>query len=331
MITIDSLPISPFLTSDIPDSINISSQDDQITVTVYHGTTQIFTTDLYPYNGKAQLVNLREIIEDYMRENGLQCGTFSVNVSSDADQATTGDFIAVYCNYKIPNRSADFFEIHFLTTRTSFLIHPDETQALSWYQNETPDDSNVYTEFLVKTDEGMKTYKKMDRPDNGTFETDYIVPQKLFETLQKEQTDAVGTLLSMTVHRGKRTITFYITNETPDHSFLFRNCFNCIEYAHLYAATTLKADVDRSEATCNGTTQFYDQQTTHTHEVNVTTLSLEHALWLTQLMESHEVKDNATAKPILITDITAEISDETNAVNKLKFSWRYADNSLTLK
>ena len=137
-------------------------------------------------------------------------------------------------------------------------------------------------------------------------------------------------LLSFTVHRGKRSMTFYITKRQPQETFIFRNCFNCLETAHVFAATTLKTDIERSEATCNNQTTFYDQQTTHAHEVNITTLSLEHALWLNQLLEPHKVTD-CKENAILISDITSEISDETNVTNKLKFTWRFSDNSLSLE
>lgn len=125
-------------------------------------------------------------------------------------------------------------------------------------------------------------------------------------------------------------MTFYITKGQPQETFIFRNCFNCLETAHVFAATTLKTDTDRSEATCNNQTTFYDQQTTHAHEVNITTLSLEHALWLNQLLESHKVT-GLNGNAILISDITSEISDETNATNKLKFTWKFSDNSLSLE
>lgn len=337
MFTIQSLPKSPFLSSEFPDTLAVDSQDEVFSVTVFCGNKQIFQTQIYAYNHNATLVNLREVIEDYMRENNIMSHTFSITLAAldEPDQASTGNFDVIYCNYKLHARTSDFFDTHFLTTRTSFLLNYYETQELSWYQTEEPEDEDVFTEFLVKTADGLKTYKTMDRGDNSEMESEQFIPGQMFEDLMRENDDLKDAqpqdLLSITVHRGKRVMTFYITQASPDLSFQFRNCFNCIEYVHLFAATTLKTDVDRSEATCNRTTQFYDQQTTHTHEVNITTHSLEHALWLNQLMESHQVKNGANMKPVLISDITSEISDETNAVNKLKFSWRYADNSLTLE
>ena len=51
-------------------------------------------------------------------------------------------------------------------------------------------------------------------------------------------------------------MTFYITKSQPQETFIFRNCFNCLETAHVFAATTLKTDIDRSEATCNTPNHF---------------------------------------------------------------------------
>ena len=333
MLTIQKIQSSPCFTSDIPDALQINADYDSVAVNVFCGKIPIFSTTLYTYNSKAMFTNFREIIEEYMRENDLTATLFSINVKAGQEQTETHATF-IYNSIKLETNILTFLKTHFLTTRTSYLIPYNGEPYLSWYQEETPDDNDCYTDLVIRTGNDIKTYRLQDRADNSAMQTEIFIPDQMLDALE-DQTPSFSRsngedLLSFTVHRGKRSMTFYITKRQPQETFIFRNCFNCLETAHVFAATTLKTDIERSEATCNNQTTFYDQQTTHAHEVNITTLSLEHALWLNQLLEPHKVTD-CKENAILISDITSEISDETNVTNKLKFTWRFSDNSLSLE
>lgn len=331
MITIQQLP-SPCLTSDLPAAFKISAAGP-VTIAINRNSQNIFETTLYPYNGTATLTNIREIIEDNLRETAHITAAYKILASTETEQDAINVDI-IYCSYIIANRPADYFATHFLTTRKSFLLPSNATQQLTFLQEGTPDDNAYYTECLVKTSSAIQKVTIHERTDNSEIVTEEVNPSPILKTLQEEATknneDPPERLISFTVHRAGRAVTFYVTDREPDLQLQFRNCFNAWETAHLFAATTYKTEVERTEATVNKTTKFYDQQTTRSHEVQLTTLSLEHALWLNQLLESFEVKDPITGKRILITDETSEISDETNATNTLKFTWSFEDNSHSL-
>ena len=331
MLTIQKIQSSPCFSSSIPDEIQINTDYDSVDVDVFCGNKPIFSTTLYTYQSNASLANLRELIEEYMRDNNLIVSVISVNAQARQEQAETSTTV-IYSSYRQVCDIKNFLETHYLTTRTSFLIPYNGAQCLSWYQEEPPGDDECYTEVLTEAGD-FKSYRIMDRVDNGQAQSELFKPNDIFQTLLKQHPTlrdvTFKTIKRITVHRGKRSMTFYLAKETPQLMLNFRNCFNCLETAYIYAATTLKTDIDRSEATCNNQTTFYDQQTTHAHEVNITTLSIEHALWLNQLFESHKVTDRK-GNAILISDITSEISDETNATNKLKFTWKFSDNSISL-
>ena len=333
MLTIQKIQSSPCFTSDIPDALQINADYDSVAVDVLCEKKPIFSTTLYTYNTKATFTNFREIIEEYMRENDITATLFSINVQAGQEQTETRATF-IYNSIKLETNVLTFLKTNFLTTRTSYLIPYNGEPYLSWYQEETLDDNECFTDLVIRTGKEIKTYRLQDRADDSVMQTEIFIPDQMLDALE-DQTPSFSRsngedLLSFTVHRGKRSMTFYITKRQPQETFIFRNCFNCLETAHVFAATTLKTDIDRSEATCNNQTTFYDQQTTHAHEVNITTLSLEHALWLNQLLESHKVTDRK-GNAILISDITSEISDATNANNKLKFTWRLSDNSLSLE
>ena len=333
MLTIQKIQSSPCFTSDIPDALQINADYDSVAVDVLCEKKPIFSTTLSTYNTKATFTNSREIIEEYMRENDITATLFSINVQAGQEQTETRATF-IYNSIKLETNVLTFLKTNFLTTRTSYLIPYNGEPYLSWYQEETLDDNECFTDLVIRTGKEIKTYRLQDRADDSVMQTEIFIPDQMLDALE-DQTPSFSRsngedLLSFTVHRGKRSMTFYITKRQPQETFIFRNCFNCLETAHVFAATTLKTDIDRSEATCNNQTTFYDQQTTHAHEVNITTLSIEHAIWLNQLFESHKVTDRK-GNAILISDITSEISDETNANNKLKFTWRLSDNSLSLE
>ena len=100
--------------------------------------------------------------------------------------------------------------------------------------------------------------------------------------------------------------------------------------------TTAKTDVDRSLAVINGKSQFYNQSTAKTYEVEATRLTSDEAAWIDQLFSSYDVfriEPDATnpdeplvLAPVLITDCTCEIHDGDEKLNTVKFTWRHTDN-----
>ena len=122
-------------------------------------------------------------------------------------------------------------------------------------------------------------------------------------------------------------MTFYVTDETPDIVFSFRNAFNVIENAELYAVTTIKQKVEHSEANCQRNRIFYDRSTEYTYEVETAALPYEEAVWLQQLVASHNVTKDE--REILITDSEAEISDSDSETNRHKFTYKFARNEQT--
>lgn len=153
--------------------------------------------------------------------------------------------------------------------------------------------------------------------------------------------DVDGTLIEVataTVSVGQRSVTLYVDRslDMMRDAFMFRNCFNVWDAAILPRTTKTKTDVERSTAVVNTVSQFYNQRTTQTFEVETGPITSDEAEWLDQLFTSYSVmrfEPNACAEdepylfvPVLITDSSCEVGDTDEKPNTVKFTWRFEDN-----
>lgn len=126
----------------------------------------------------------------------------------------------------------------------------------------------------------------------------------------------------------------FYTDEIQTDRFTFRNAFNVKETVYLYGATTIKTDVNRSEAVCGRETLFYDQEVLVTHEVETAPMTYNEAMWLNQLLTARwvaRILEDGTEAPILISDISSEVADTDKDLIRIKFNWKYADGNEYLK
>lgn len=98
-----------------------------------------------------------------------------------------------------------------------------------------------------------------------------------------------GKLLSVTLFRGKRTFTFFLTDEVPTLTLIFQNEFNVSDTLYLTAQTKRKVSFDRSFAVCCGKSSAYDDNTEIEYESETSSLSYSFARHLTQAFQSHKL------------------------------------------
>lgn len=123
----------------------------------------------------------------------------------------------------------------------------------------------------------------------------------------------------------------------------YLNCFGVVEHLALPRTTTVKVKTDRSLASLGKTSQFYDISTSKEYEVESGPLTSDECLQFEQMLTSPSVRipfgygcdkydsDFDALRPILITDYTCEMSDSDEKLNKVKFTWRFADNTPTME
>ena len=195
------------------------------------------------------------------------------------------------------NIACSFLQSSFLTTLSSFTIPRSAIQHLTYLV--LPGCTlQGYTECLVLVD-GESTPRTVRLTDQDIVTTnvshlsayhDIISPVGIPSRLYIQ-----GTLLLFTVHRGFLAKTFYV--------------------------------IDRSTATSLGTSTFYDDHSAYEYEVESSMLTEEECSHYSQLLLSpytNIIEPNGGSIPIIITDISSEISDAENATNSLNFKYKYA-------
>ena len=74
--TFDSI----YLTSNLPDEVEIETLTPQVTVTIKVDDTEVFKSDYYPYAQKVYFRDVRSIVESAMQQMGLAIATFVFSV-----------------------------------------------------------------------------------------------------------------------------------------------------------------------------------------------------------------------------------------------------------
>lgn len=322
---ITSLP-TIVTTADLPDAIDIAIDGASAELFVMAFSQPIFQTTLFSYNGLITLYDLRSVMEDYLLSSETPLAAIQIWVNDSAATSTfySSEIYVLYSQFSIPN-SDTFFRHRFLTTRTSFGIHRSGSQYIS-YLALMDEHMDSYTETVTRSNDGTISVNRI-----GATTSNYHFPQVISQTVNVEDIaqQVSGQLLAFTIHRGQRSLTFYVTDEDPDLRLSFRNAFNTLEIAEIFAATTVKQKINRSEANILHTSSFYDQTNETSYEVETSALPYEDALWLNQLISSqHVMKDN---RDILITDSDSEISDSAAATNRHKFTYKFARNEQPLQ
>ena len=327
MINIQYTPPQYIFTSSLPTAISITTDASALDITVECGGNTVFTTTLYPYNREVILHDIRSIIEGYLLSNKLIHTSFVIFAESEDESVNTPEREALYCRVDIPNNAASYYiQSFFFNTLSAYTIPFDAFQTLTLFA--LPGTTIPgYIECAVLPEGSTTPVLVRTAEDTITNKTslDYyaidIFPSRIQQSLPTK-----GKLLSFTVHYGHLAKTFYVTYGKPYLTLLVMNEFGCPEYIHLTCVTKRKLDINRSTATCLGASTFYDDTTAYEYEVESSMLTLEQTDHLSVLLLSQDISiiaDNHSY-PIIITDITSEISDADNATNALKFKYKYA-------
>ena len=341
------LPMYVF-TSQIP-TIEISQAGiDPLSVTLWAGTAKLLETTIHPVAGKLKLHDVGNLYEEYLRSLGgddiCPYTTFRLDVSNQ----TWEDNMIIYCPFNCNITAEEFITKHFLTTLTAKRIPLDATREdellaylLTSGEASTPQAIGITAAF--RTPDGNIVGHTCSYTDSSGNQYDWLhcCPQEIIEAFDNyctEESDydfSALTLLSYSISMGQRTFTYYVDQEfKPSVRFRFRNAFNAEETIYLDAVTVTKTDTERSLATSHGKSLFYDQVDSQEYEVTTAALSTEEAAWASQLLLSHKVQrveEDGSLTEVLITDMTAEVTDSDEEHRRLKFTYRLARQGASLK
>lgn len=337
--------------------IDINADGDYIDVTLTApGGVVILSERYYAHKGRVRLYDLSSIIEARMRVSGYTFADFRLSVYTDTpdNNADKRTLHILYCDRAcLCNDIPMFLRENFLTTSRHSRVSPQAgiLSALSVCLFAVKGESLEYTVFHTFRKKGSDSlYSNAYTMDAGkTASQSGIYQIEIF--LESVIADAASyatttpediTPLTFTMRCGQRSATVYADPalECAD-TFFYLNCFNIWEPLTLPANTTAKTDIERAIANINGNSEFYDTHITKTYETETGPLSSEEADCVERLVTSPSVMriepnpyddtDPIMLVPVLITDSTCEITDADDRNNRVKFTWRFADNRPVLR
>lgn len=321
------------LLAGVPKQFNITQVGESVIVTINLQGVSIYTTTLYGNNNVTTFYGLQDIIRQNMIARGLPLASLAVYVDNgDGMDYLDGKYI-IFSEVMALEDEGDLLWNRFLSSRSFYVLPRNGQLPLAFFSNNT-EQQTLTAECVFKDDDG--TIRVFPFTKNITHQQVpkvyyvYLYPAEIVHEVEQDEGGPVGELLSFTCHVGNRSMTVYVTDEPYEVDFIFRNSFNVLEHVYVYGITKLKASFDRKEATSEGVSSFYDMAVERKHEVETRPMGIEEAKWFNEFLGSHYVERELNqdwCPKVLISDITSEISDSAKDLIKMKFSWRYNDNS----
>ncbi len=145
-------------TSDI-NTLFYSTDLDKVIVEVYipkENYKYLLKTTLYATNGQVALYDVRELVEQYMREQMIAYLEFGVEVYNEGGEAVViTAFKALYCSFKPTLGAVNYTRYNFLTSqRTKFLDFFVCYEDDLLYYAEAGENTSFSLTFVYTTKEG---------------------------------------------------------------------------------------------------------------------------------------------------------------------------------
>lgn len=295
--------------------------------------TEIFSVTLDSNNRIICLYDLKSVLEQYMRDQGLSYVRIWITAYQDdvnGVELLKHLYSIIYCSAYYSGDAEEFVSKNFLTTLSAKTTHKSVAERLAFFVG---NGSSVTEKFkIVVSDNGNE--RVIDKSQTSAIAANEMVQTRIYSydyIMGLTGLNATTTRIkAFTVSVDSRSFTFYYRDRLPNVVFGFRNVFNSFEMAVMNAITSGVTKVDRSIATCNGIKTFYDQSVLKNHEVETAGLSKPMADWIDQLVYSHDVrfynKDKVNVDEwdkVLITESTCEIDDSDDSLNSIKFKWQF--------
>ena len=325
------------LSSSLPDSFYIDTQEDYVEVAITLQGQCVYETRLYANRGYCTFYELRQIVEQNMIARRLTFAALEVMVDDGRSVEEYEDKYIIFSRYRNTEYSdIDFLKSHFLVNRSYITMPRDSYASIPFFDTGQEDVTAYYECVFLRNDELWNYHLNYTM---YLYHSPHVYGMPIGQAYIKnmvnyENGEDCGKLLSITVHVGSRSMTVYFVDESPAITFTFLNSYNAYETMFVLGTTTLKTEISRKEAVSMNITSFYDKSVSRKWQVKTVPLSLEEAMWYNEFLESDYVTLNLSQEHdslrILISDITSEISDSSKDKVHIKFSWRFDDNNIWL-
>ena len=329
------------LTSQLSD-VTIQTSADYVDITFSADGSTLLSGRYYALNGSVIIGNLGELVEHVIvgktDTNLADC----VLTAKAGTESANKSFRVMYCDRSI--NVADFsawLKENFLTVAPFRRITADDTVRLYWYAVKSELLAIYVYATFVDSDGNRDTFSMstgltQTASANNIYSTRQGIKNIISQIKSVKKLDSI-TLQSVTIRCGNRSATYFIDPSMDSaRKFYFVNCFNIVEQLPIHCETTDKVKSDRSVATLGKKLQFYDVTNSKEYETETAPLSRDECLLIEQMCLSPKVKiqwgegsetveDFSAMFEILITDFTCELSDSNRELNKVKFTWQFAE------
>ena len=326
---------SLYLTSHLPDEVEIESLTPRVTVKITVDSKEVFKSDYYTYYQKVLVHDIRSIVESAMLQMGLAIAKFVFTATNMENfSKTSGDVTVVYSQLKSSEGSEEFLTSHFLSTRKSALIDQSAPFKLHFYTEAYQQSSHYCIIYYKATYAPGQILSYRSDFNSKLSDTTTILSVNAsysrFQSILATQNIHGVTITQVHYQVGYRVFDIYFTPDAPSDIFQFGNAFNLQETVCLFAASTSKTDISRSEAVQGRVTSFYDVTTRVKHEVETAPLTFIEAKHLTQLITSQKISRCVADDefvPVIVADSTPEVTDNITSPIRLKFTYEYSDQT----
>lgn len=327
------------------DSLQILTDCPYIDFCLLAGGSELLSGRYYPYGNLVWVTELSSLIENYIAQDPDSNFVEVEFEASYGSECQTGSAYVLYCDRSFGSLfTADWLAENFLSPTRIFRLPPESYIAVRWYAVDR--ESRLFRVYATYADtEGNVGTYSYAHSGNGqvvhgnNVESEFIVLRDVADKIKAAHKLTDVTLLSVTIVCCKRSATYYIDPSLSSvRPYYYTNCFNVIEQLWLPAITTEKIKAERSVASIGQTAQFYDCTTSKEYEVQSGPLTSDECVQVEQMLTSPNVRtpggsdaaivetDFMAIEPILITDMTCELSDTDEKPNSVKFTWRYSGN-----
>ncbi len=303
--------------------VQFTTDDSSVSISLKVDADTLLQTTLYAYDGTATLYDIRDVIEQYMLARDKVCATVTLSYGD-----STTHFKALYCSHRIDIDALTFACTQFLTTMPAKRTTAHSIEPLGFIEHMEQQELKAHCVWLSKAgvlSVGVITLSVVGDGEHSYYPSTLSISYDAIAAKLGEAGHNVSKLLAYTIVLGERKLTYYVVDSRgADVEFTFRNCFNAPECITLRAVTTAKTQVEREIALVGSIARMYDQSTTKYYEVETAPLTEDEARWVEQLCISPKVMRGEDA--VIITDSTCEMTDSNSELNRIKLTWRYADN-----
>lgn len=329
------VPQSVMFSSEI-STLVYSTDLEKIVVEIYIPSANyahLLNTTLYAIDGKVTLYDVKELVEQYMRDKKIAYLEFGVEVYNEGGEVVIiTAFKVLFCSFKPTLSATTYTRLNFLTSQRVkfldfFLCYEDDLVFFA----EKGDDTAYTITCVYTTTEGDTLTEQTSYSGVAASTGIDSIYFDFYEYYCHYEDEKGGRLQSITCKMGNRMFTYYLTEKEPDLYFMFYNAFNRMEFILLYGKTTIKMKTQKSEAVCGGVTTYYDCNSEKLYEFESQRLTPDMMRWLEELFASHLITRNGSlSTKVIITDYTYEVADDDTEKYIAKFTWKYADNRLVL-